>query len=118
MIESVTGLQAAGDKVQQLQERYANIKLDDRSRTFNTELVACLELGNLLDIAEAILRSGERREESRIIQPDSGEADVFVHISAVERAGMSNLNEGQKISYDLLRDPKRGKSSAENLKAV
>ncbi len=52
------------------------------------------------------------------IQPDSGEADVFVHISAVERAGMSNLNEGQKISYDLLRDPKRGKSSAENLKAV
>ena len=52
------------------------------------------------------------------IQPDSGEADVFVHISAVERAGMSTLNEGQKISYDLLRDPKRGKSSAENVKAV
>lgn len=52
------------------------------------------------------------------IQPDNGDADVFVHISAVERAGMGNLAEGQKISYDLQRDPKRGKTSAENLKAV
>jgi CspA family cold shock protein len=52
------------------------------------------------------------------IQPDSGGADIFVHISAVERAGMSGLNEGQKVSYDEQRDPKRGKSSAENLKSV
>jgi CspA family cold shock protein len=52
------------------------------------------------------------------IQPDSGGADVFVHISAVERAGMGSLNEGQKISYEEQRDPKRGKTSAENLKAV
>ena len=49
------------------------------------------------------------------IQPDSGGADVFVHISAVERAGMSSLAEGQKISYEEQRDPKRNKSSAENL---
>ena len=52
------------------------------------------------------------------IQPDAGGPDVFVHISAVERAGMGSLNEGQKISYELQTDPRRGKSSAENLKAV
>jgi CspA family cold shock protein len=52
------------------------------------------------------------------IQPEGGGADIFVHISAVERAGLSNLSEGQKVSYEEQRDPKRGKSSAENLKAV
>lgn len=52
------------------------------------------------------------------IQPEDGSADVFVHISAVERAGMSNLNEGQKLSYDEVRDPRRGKTSAESLRAV
>ncbi len=52
------------------------------------------------------------------IQPDNGSSDVFVHISAVERAGLGNLAEGQKISYEEKRDPKRGKTSAENLKAV
>jgi cold shock protein len=50
------------------------------------------------------------------IQPDAGGQDVFVHISAVERAGMSNLNEGQKISYDLEDDRRSGKKSAANLK--
>jgi CspA family cold shock protein len=52
------------------------------------------------------------------IQPDDGGKDVFVHISAVERAGMHNLNEGQKISYDVVADQRTGKSSAENLRAV
>jgi CspA family cold shock protein len=52
------------------------------------------------------------------IQPDQGGTDVFVHISAVERAGLSSLAEGQKVSYEEQRDPKRGKTSAENLKAV
>lgn len=52
------------------------------------------------------------------IQPESGGPDVFVHISAVERAGMGSLNEGQKVSYEVQTDPRRGKSSAENLKAV
>ena len=52
------------------------------------------------------------------IQPEGGGPDVFVHISAVERAGMGSLQEGQKISYEEKRDPKRGKSSAENLKTV
>ncbi|MFN4090617.1 MAG: cold-shock protein [Alphaproteobacteria bacterium] len=52
------------------------------------------------------------------IQPDNGGPDVFVHISAVERAGLRSLNEGQKVSFEEQRDPKRGKTSAENLKAV
>jgi CspA family cold shock protein len=52
------------------------------------------------------------------IQPDDGSKDVFVHISAVERAGMQGLNEGQKVSYDVVADRKSGKSSAENLRAV
>jgi CspA family cold shock protein len=52
------------------------------------------------------------------IQPDDGGKDVFVHISAVERAGMSSLNEGQKIAFDVVADRKSGKSSAANLRAV
>ena len=50
------------------------------------------------------------------IQPTDGGTDVFVHISAVERAGMRDLNEGQKISYDVVADKRTGKSSADNLK--
>jgi cold shock protein len=52
------------------------------------------------------------------IQPDDGSKDVFVHISAVERAGMNNLNEGQKASYKLVADRRTGKSSANNLRTV
>ena len=52
------------------------------------------------------------------IQPDNGGKDVFVHISAVERAGMGSLAEGQKISYDVENDRKTGKESAGNLKAA
>lgn len=52
------------------------------------------------------------------IQPDDGGKDVFVHISAVERAGMYNLNEGQKVSFEVVRNPKNGKEAAENLKAA
>jgi CspA family cold shock protein len=51
------------------------------------------------------------------IQPDDGATDVFVHVSAVERAGMSSLQEGQKISYEIVRDRKSGKNSADNLRA-
>ncbi len=50
------------------------------------------------------------------IQPDAGGADIFVHISAVERAGMRDLREGQKLSYELATE--KGKTSAANLKAV
>ena len=52
------------------------------------------------------------------IQPDNGGKDVFVHATAVERAGMHGLNEGDKISYDIEEDRQRGKSSAANLKMI
>ena len=50
------------------------------------------------------------------IQPDTGGKDVFVHISAVERAGLSGLQDGAKITYDVV--PNKGKESAENLKVT
>jgi cold shock protein len=52
------------------------------------------------------------------IQPDGGGADIFVHISAVERAGLSTLNDGQKVSFEEERDPKKGKTSAVNIKVL
>jgi cold shock protein len=52
------------------------------------------------------------------IQPENGDKDVFVHISAVERSGLGSLREGQKLSYELQRDQRSGKMSATNLQAV
>jgi CspA family cold shock protein len=52
------------------------------------------------------------------IQPDQGGPDVFVHISAVEQAGMRSLNEGQKVQYEEILDKRKGKTSAGNLQAV
>ncbi len=52
------------------------------------------------------------------IQPDNGNQDVFVHISAVERAGLSGLDEGQKVTFDIVADKRTGKSSADNLRAA
>ncbi len=52
------------------------------------------------------------------IARDNGGSDVFVHISAVERAGLSGLKDGQKVSFDEERDPKKGKTSAVNLKVI
>jgi cold shock protein len=52
------------------------------------------------------------------VQPDDGSKDVFVHISAVERAGMYGLNEGQKVSFEIVADRRTGKSSAQNLVAA
>jgi CspA family cold shock protein len=52
------------------------------------------------------------------IEPEAGGSDVFVHISAVERAGLSGLAEGQKVTYELLVDRRSGKSSADQLRVV
>jgi CspA family cold shock protein len=52
------------------------------------------------------------------IQPDDGGKDVFVHISAVERAGMQTLREGQKVSFELTQDRRTGKSSADRLASL
>jgi CspA family cold shock protein len=50
------------------------------------------------------------------IQPDNGDRDVFVHISAVQQSGLSDLQEGQRVSYELVRDRKTGKAAAGQLK--
>lgn len=52
------------------------------------------------------------------IQPDNGGQDIFVHISAVERAGMRTLNDGQKVSYEIVQDRRSGRNSADNLQAA
>jgi CspA family cold shock protein len=52
------------------------------------------------------------------IQPDDGGKDAFVHVSAIERAGMSDLREGQKINFELITDKRTGKISADKLQAV
>ncbi|MBB4198047.1 cold-shock protein [Rhodoblastus sphagnicola] len=52
------------------------------------------------------------------IQPDDGSKDVFVHISAVEQAGLTGLREGEKVSYELIADRRTGKSSASKLQTV
>lgn len=52
------------------------------------------------------------------IQPENADKDVFVHINAVERAGMGKLTEGQKVSFDIVSDRQTGRSAAENLQAV
>jgi len=59
----------------------------------------------------------DARKGYGFIQPATGGQDIFVHVSAVERSGLSDLQEGQKISYEEQRDPKRNKTSAVNLKA-
>ena len=52
------------------------------------------------------------------IQPDNGAADVFVHISAVERSGLHTIVEGQKLTFEIVQDKRSGKSAAENLQAA
>ena len=52
------------------------------------------------------------------IQPEDGSKDVFVHISAVELAGLSDLKEGQQVDFEVVANPKTGKLAAENLKAA
>ena len=52
------------------------------------------------------------------LQPDDGSTDTFVHISAVERSGLSSLREGQKVSWDVVQDRRSGKAAAENIEAL
>jgi CspA family cold shock protein len=52
------------------------------------------------------------------IQPEDGSSDIFVHVSAVERAGLAGLNEGQKLAYELQTDRRTGKASADRLETM
>jgi CspA family cold shock protein len=68
------------------------------------------------DMATGTVKFFNSQKGFGFIQPQDGGQDVFVHISAVERAGMSNLNEGQKLTYDVVSE--RGKLAASNLQNV
>jgi len=69
-------------------------------------------------MAQGVVKCFNPTKGFGFIQPNDGGADVFVHISAVERAGLKTLNEGQQISYELERDRKSGKMSAGQLSAA
>jgi cold shock protein len=73
----------------------------------------CFKRGSA-DVATGIVKWFNATKGFGFIQPDNGGKDVFVHISAVEKAGLSNLNEGAKVSYEEMEN--RGKTSAENLR--
>jgi len=67
-------------------------------------------------MAEGVVKFFNNQKGFGFIQPTDGGKDVFVHISAVERGGMSTLNEGQKVSYDVVSE--RGKLAAANLQSI
>jgi CspA family cold shock protein len=69
-------------------------------------------------MAQGTVKCYNEQKGYGFIQPDDGSKDVFVHVSAVERAGMRSLNDGQKVSFDLVSDRKTGKTSADNLRAA
>jgi len=79
--------------------------------------VASYMLVELLLMATGTVKWFNAQKGYGFIQPENGGADVFVHISAVERAGMDNLREGQKLNYEL-EQGQRGRVSAVNLRAV
>jgi cold shock protein len=75
---------------------------------------SCFESMGRIDVAIGTVKWFNATKGYGFIQPDNGGKDVFVHISAVERAGLSSLNEGAKVSYEVVAN--RGKESAENLR--
>jgi cold shock protein len=70
------------------------------------------------DMATGTVKWFNAQKGFGFIQPDDAGTDIFVHISAVERSGMSNLREGQKLSYEIMQDRRSGKSSADQLRAI
>lgn len=69
-------------------------------------------------MANGIVKWFNAQKGFGFITPDAGGSDAFVHISAVERAGLSDLREGQKVSFDLVTDRKTGKMAAEKLEVL
>ena len=87
-----TGLETAASKIASLKQRFRAVSLDDRSRTFNTELIGCLELSYMLDLAEAIIQSGLQRRESRgahqrIDHPERDDSNYLAHSLAFRADG-------------------------------
>jgi CspA family cold shock protein len=94
----------------------ANVLYDKLNFNFirDTAPVAGISSGPLLMEVSSAIPSRTSQSRFIVIQPQGGGRDVFVHVSAVERAGLSTLNEGQHIEYEV--EENRGKTSAVNLK--
>jgi CspA family cold shock protein len=95
---------------------FSKTSMEHGRRASAVYLVTCTKKG--LAMSTGTVKWFNAQKGYGFIQPDDGGKDVFVHISAVERAGMYNLNEGQKVSFDVVKSPKNGKEAAENLRAV
>jgi CspA family cold shock protein len=83
-------------------------------RRISVTIISCFRFDGRIDVATGTVKWFNSTKGYGFIQPDSGGKDVFVHISAVEKAGLSSLNEGAKVSYEEMSN--RGKTSAENLR--
>jgi cold shock protein len=83
-------------------------------RQISIPILPRFELMGRIDVATGTVKWFNATKGYGFIQPDKGGKDVFVHISAVEKAGLSGLNEGAKVSYEVVTD--RGKASAGNLR--
>src|SRR6266404_7821545 len=92
------------------------LKSDARRRDVAQVIDADRRFQRRPDMAQGKVKFFNSQKGFGFIQPTDGGADVFVHISAVERAGMSNLNEGQELTYDVVSE--RGKLAASNLQNV
>jgi CspA family cold shock protein len=84
------------------------------SPDFSHHHLVCSNLMGRVDVATGTVKWFNATKGYGFIQPAAGGKDVFVHISAVERAGLSSLNEGATVSYEVVAN--RGKESAENLR--
>ena len=84
-------------------------------RPISVTILLCFESMGRIDVATGTVKWFNATKGYGFIQPDNGGKDVFVHISAVERAGLRSLKDGQKISYEVESDRRTGKESAINL---
>jgi CspA family cold shock protein len=98
------------DAIQRDWKRYLRRQLPCRRRRLQ-----CILL-EMTDVAMGTVKWFNATKGFGFIQPDTGGSDVFVHISAVERAGIGDLREGQRVSFEIVADRRSGKSSADNLR--
>lgn len=85
-------------------------------RTCNSDSLSFVEMETAMAIGT--VKFFNTQKGFGFITPEGGASDVFVHISAVEQAGMTSLHEGQRLSFDVVTDQKRGKTNAQNLKVA
>ena len=98
-----------------LEREHACLNVTKRALHRNDGAACAPEIRDTHAMASGTVKWFNATKGYGFIQPDSGGKDVFVHISAIERAGLNGLNEGQKVSYDV--QVERGKEAAVNLKA-